>query len=328
MASGPEGDPELERQRAGIEAAFRERWLPPDADQPRVLTVPAWAEARKIIERGGGTSLDPATLQAVRDGAQPGDSLPPRQPAHYTGHVTDAEVIITGSGPGRLVAVVFSHQHFPGIRFGHRFHPSWGSREYFSLMEDIETGGLHRMMETGPSADAADIIWTAWGARTPGLQQQRAEIAAAFREGWRPAGAGQPRVLTEHAYAQARNVLGRGGWTGLDPATIQAVRDGAQPGDPLPPLQPDPFIDRVADAEVTITGSGPGRRVAVLFTHRDFPGVRFGHRFPLDPHAEGREQIWLKEEIETGALHRMMNSRTAPDDAGITWTTWGSPGPD
>ena len=158
----------------------------------------------------------------------------------------------------------------------------------------------------------------------PQLEQQHSEIEAAFREGWRPGGAGQPRVLTEHAYAQARDVLDHGGWTGLDQATIQAVRDGARPGDPLPPLQPDPFIDRVTDAEVTVTGSGRGRRVAVLFTHQDFPGVRFGHRFPLDPHAEGREQIWLKEEIETGALHRMTDDQLTPDDVGITWTTWGT----
>jgi hypothetical protein len=34
------------------------------------------------------------------------------------------------------------------------------------------------------------------------------------------------------------------------------------------------------------------------------------------------------EDIETGALHRMMNSRPTPDHAGITWTTWGSPGLD
>ena len=159
------------------------------------------------------------------------------------------------------------------------------------------------------------------------LEQQRTGIEAAFREGWRPAGAGQPRVLTADAFAEARSVLGRGGWTGLDRATLQAVRGGAQPGDPLPPLQPRPYIDNVTYAEVTITGRGPGRRVAVLFSHQHFPGVRFGHRFPLDPHAEGREQIWLKEEIETGALHRMVDSRPTADDAGITWTTWGTPGP-
>jgi len=141
------------------------------------------------------------------------------------------------------------------------------------------------------------------------------------------AGAGQPRVLTEDAYAEARSILGHCGWTGLDQAAIQAVRDGARPGDPLPPLQSRPYIDNVTDAEVIITGSGPGRRVAVLFSHQHFPGVRFGHRFPLDPHAEGREQIWLKEEIETGALHRMMGNQPAVDDAGITWTTWGTAAP-
>jgi hypothetical protein len=173
----------------------------------------------------------------------------------------------------------------------------------------------HLAVASGPGGD-------------PELERQRAEIAAAFREGWRPIGTGRPRVLTEHAYAQARHVLGHGGWTGLDQATIQAVRDGGQPGDPLPPLEPDPYIDRVTDAEVTITGGGRGRRVAVLFTHQDFPGVRFGHRFPLDPHAEGREQIWLKEEVETGALHRMMDSQPTPDEAGITWTIWGSSGLD
>jgi hypothetical protein len=162
----------------------------------------------------------------------------------------------------------------------------------------------------------------------PELERQRAEIATAFREGWRPAGAGQPRVLTERAYAQARAVLAHGGWTGLDRATLQAVRDGAQPGDPLPPWQPDPYIDNVTDAEVIITGSGPGQRVAVLFAHERFPGVRFGHRFPLDPYAEGREQIWLKEEIETGALHRMMDSQPTADEAGITWTTWRTQDPD
>jgi len=162
----------------------------------------------------------------------------------------------------------------------------------------------------------------------PDLEPQRAQIETAFREGWRPIGAGEPRVLTKRAHAAARRVLDHGGWTGLDRATIQAVRDGAQPGDPLPPLQPDPYIDNVVNTEVITTGSGAGRRVAVLFSHQHFPGARFGHRFPLDPYAEGHEKIWLKEEIETGALHRMMDRQPAPDNAGIIWTTWGSPGPD
>ena len=77
-----------------------------------------------------------------------------------------------------------------------------------------------------------------------------------------------------------------------------------------------------------ITGRGLGRCVAVLFCYQDFPGARFGHRFPLEPFAAGHEGIWLKEDIETGALHRMVNNHPAADDAGIIWTTWGSPDPD
>jgi hypothetical protein len=104
-------------------------------------------------------------------------------------------------------------------------------------------------------------------------------------------------------------VLDDGGWTGLDQAAIDAVRGGAQPGDPLPPLQPHSYIDDVTGAEVIITGVGPRQRVAVLFSHQHFPGVRFGHRFSgYDP---ALERIELKEEIETGALDRLMQNQPA-----------------
>ena len=329
MAPGPGSEPGIERQRAEIEAAFRERRPPPDAGKSRSLTVPAWAEARRVISHGGQTSLDQVTYQAVRDGARPKDPLPPRQPGHYTSDVTGTEVITTGDAHGQRVAVLFAHRHFPRIRFGHRFHPDdppSGDGHYHWLMRDIEEGDLHRMMATEPSPDSAGITWTTWGARLAGLEHERAEIEIAFRQGWRPIGAGKPRNLTDRAYATARKVLDHGGWTGLDPATIQAVRDGAQPGDPLPPLQPHPYIDNVTGADVIITGTGPQRRVAVLFSHQHFPGMRFGHRFSgRDPGLEGIE---LKEEIETGALHRMMQTLPPADDAGITWTTWGDPDPD
>ncbi|MBO0820482.1 MAG: hypothetical protein J2P26_06480 [Nocardiopsaceae bacterium] len=65
----------------------------------------------------------------------------------------------------------------------------------------------------------------------PELEQQRTDIETSFRQGWRPVGAGQSRVLTEHAYARARAILGRGGWTEFDQATVEAVRGGARPGD-------------------------------------------------------------------------------------------------
>ena len=161
------------------------------------------------------------------------------------------------------------------------------------------------------------------GNRDSELEQQRAAIETDFREGWLPQGVGEPRVLTERDYAEARKIIDKGGWTGLDRKTIEAVRGGARPGDPLPPLQPDPFIDHVSDAKVIIHGEGPKQRVAVLFSHDHFPGVRFGHRFRLESPRENREPIWLKEEIETGALHRMMLDKPAADNAGVIWTTWG-----
>ncbi len=162
----------------------------------------------------------------------------------------------------------------------------------------------------------------------PGIKRQRGEIETAFRERWAPPDAGSPRVLTVPAWAEARRVISHGGRTSADQVTCQAVRDGARPGDPLPPLQPHPYIDDVTDAEVIITEAGPQRRVAVLFSHRHFPGVRFGHRFPPDPDAAALEQIWLKEEIETGALDRMMQSQPAADETGIIWTTWEDPDQD
>jgi hypothetical protein len=98
---------------------------------------------------------------------------------------------------------------------------------------------------------------------------------------------------------------GRG--TGLDQAAIEAVRGGAQPGDPLPPRQAEPYIRRVTDTEVIITGTGQGRRVAVLFSHASFSGARFGHRFPPGLDEYGGDPVYLREEIDR---------RLAPHDAG------------
>lgn len=231
-----------------------------------------------------------------------------------TGQITDAEVIITREGDEPQLAVLFAHRDFPGVRFGHRCGP-FDRRVYLSLMERIEAGELHLMMDDPPAPDGARITWTYWGARIPGIEHQRSYVETAFRNGLRLA---DGEILTERGYAGARRVLGHGGWTGLDPATVEAVRNGAQPGDRLPPL---PYISHITDPEVIITGSGPGRCVAVLFSYPDFPGVRFGHRF--EPDDSGVTEIELKEEIETGALDRMMADPPAPDSAGIIWTAWG-----
>src|ERR1700761_4525797 len=91
------------------------------------------------------------------------------------------------------------------------------------------------------------------------------------------------------------------------------------------PASRRPLIDGVgADVEVVIIDPGDeGHRVAVLFSHQSFAGLRFGHRFPPPSSPTARyASVWLKEEIETGALNRMMREPPAPDDAGIIWTTW------
>ena len=147
------------------------------------------------------------------------------------------------------------------------------------------------------------------------LELHGCKIEAAFRNGWE-----RTRVLTERAHAEALRILDHGGWTGLDQATIESVRDGAQPGDRLPPRQPpEPYISHVTDAEVIISGSGLERRVAVLFCYDAFPGVRFGYRFDWEEDDGGYERILLKEAIETGAFDRMMRNPPAADEAGVIW---------
>jgi hypothetical protein len=165
----PVSQAELERQRTAIEADFRGGWIPADADQPRTLTAGARAGESSFSASDGraGTGLDHADNPVVRDGAQPGDPPPPRQRRPFIKGVGDAEVIITGTGSWRYVAVLFSHESFPGVRFGHRFAPPSDKHAPVWLMEEIETGALHRMMQDQPAADDAGIVWTTWGATAP-----------------------------------------------------------------------------------------------------------------------------------------------------------------
>jgi hypothetical protein len=144
-----------------------------------------------------------------------------------------------------------------------------------------------------------------------------------FREGWVPNGVGKPRRLTTQEY-EAAVIANKGGWTGLDWALLRAVRDGTQPGDPLPPRKARPFIRGLADVEVRIMGVGPERRVAVFFSHTAYAGVRFGHRFEPDETLTCYEHTDLMEEVETGGIHRLMANSPEPDEHGVIWTKfWG-----
>ena len=145
-------------------------------------------------------------------------------------------------------------------------------------------------------------------------RQWHGVLARTGRRAYHLAVAPYPASSTELERQRARiDVLFRDGWI---------LKGPYRP--PETARQSLPFIKGVGDdAEVIITGHGVRQCVAALFSHQGFPGVRFGHRFtPGDKHAP----IWLKEEIETGALHRMMQAQPAADDAGIVWTTWGPTG--
>ena len=84
------------------------------------------------------------------------------------------------------------------------------------------------------------------------------------------------------------------------------------------------MIDGIAeDFEVRIAGVGDDARVVVLFSHEHWSGVRFGHRFPPADVADGYEYIWLKEEVETGGLGRLMGRRPHADGDGVVWTDRG-----
>jgi len=153
------------------------------------------------------------------------------------------------------------------------------------------------------------------------LEAQREHVERVFREGWVPTDVGKPRTLTTRDY-EAAVKANKGGWTGLDWALLRAVRDGAQPGDPLPPLEAKPFIRGVHDVEVRVVGIGPERRVAAFFSHAAYPGVRFGHRFAPDGAVTNDELIDLMEAIETGRLYRLMQDRPQPDESGVVWTAF------
>lgn len=158
------------------------------------------------------------------------------------------------------------------------------------------------------------------------LSEQLRRLRSAFVDGWvTPARA--PVTFDEAQLARIEHVRDHGGWLNrYEMEYLDRLRGGARCGDPLPaaPTRREPYVNGFGDDfDVRTAGSGESAHVVIVFSHELWPGVRFGHRFPPPIEADGYEAIWLKEEVETGALARQMHQHPQPDDDGIIWTSWG-----
>jgi hypothetical protein len=121
------------------------------------------------IDHGGWlNSQEKEYLQRLRDGARRGDPLPAapasREP-YVDGFREDFGVRTVGSGDDAHVVILFSHEMWPGTRFGHRFPPPIETDGYEGVWrkEEVETGALARQMREHPRPDDDGIIWTIWG---------------------------------------------------------------------------------------------------------------------------------------------------------------------
>jgi hypothetical protein len=97
----------------------------------------------------------------------------------------DFTLSVDRSGPVAHVVMLFTHESFPGVRFGHRFRPPPDEFEDIEFMEDVETGGLLASLTApvpaagggnGPGAEGGSderawtggdptehIVWTSFG---------------------------------------------------------------------------------------------------------------------------------------------------------------------
>jgi hypothetical protein len=158
------------------------------------------------------------------------------------------------------------------------------------------------------------------------VQKQHRRLKRAFVHGWVTPARG-PVTFDDGQLDRIEHVRDHGGWLNREEMEcLQRLRAGARRGDPLPaaPATREPYVDGFReDFDLQTVGSGDEAHVVILFSHELWPGVRFGHRFPLPGEADGYEDVWLKEEVETGALARQMRQHPRPDDDGIIWTSWG-----
>ena len=160
-----------------------------------------------------------------------------------------------------------------------------------------------------------------------GIDEQRRRLEEVFVHGWVSPARG-PVTFSEDELARVDQVREHGGFLNKqEHEYLQRLRAGGRRGDPLPAASAkrEPFISGIADEfEVRIATTAEHVNVVVLFSYERWPGIRCGHRFSSPDEADGYEDIWLMEEIDTGGLGRLMGRHPSPDDDGIIWTDWGN----
>ena len=157
----------LQAQRQRLERRFVEGWVTA-ARGPLTFDEERLARVERVLERGNGWLYEdePEYLDLRRAGAPRGVTLPAagakRRPL-IRGVTDDFEFRIGSDGERACVVILFFHENWPGVHFGHRFSaPDPDEHEHIWLMEAIGTGGLHRLMERQPVADEDGIVWTDW----------------------------------------------------------------------------------------------------------------------------------------------------------------------
>jgi hypothetical protein len=156
------------------------------------------------------------------------------------------------------------------------------------------------------------------------VDEQHRRLKRAFVHGW-VSPARDPVTFNEEQLARIEHVRDHGGWLNRQEAEyLQRLRDGARRGDPLPAAPPtrEPYIDGCSeDFDVRIVGADDDARGHSVLP-RALAGAPFRSPFPAPNEADGYESVWLKEEVETGALARQMLEHPGPDGDGIIWTNW------
>jgi hypothetical protein len=160
---------ELRHQQDQLRQAFVVGLVTP-ARGPVKLNEEQLARVEQVRDHGGWIGdLELEYLEHLKAGGHMGDPLPAapdRREPLIRGVVDDFEVRIVGGDGDANVVILFSHVRWPDIRFGHQFPAPDGVDEWcpeeILLKEEIETGGLNRLMSRHPEPGADGITWMDW----------------------------------------------------------------------------------------------------------------------------------------------------------------------